>query len=367
MPRPVVPILRFPRKRSVTLSIVRVVRRDQVGVTADQQLGRVDAALVQPAQLGEQDRRVDDDAVADDRECIRARGFRKGAGAGRTSGRRRPPCGRRCCRPGSAPRSRPSRRAGRWPFPCPRHPTEHRAAQVRAQAYTPSGRGMSNVRMARVVRRPPRAVEPVPRIDEAPGATATGALAPRDYLRKDRGVGSRPGTPADTVRGRRLLVVIDPVARRTDGESVRIAKDVLCAGAQTQDLPAGRPGGSRAGAGPPRQPTAGGGGRRPGAAARRGAAAPGARAGGRGAVGRARGRRRPRSPSPVRSACPRTRSRRRAPCSTGPPAGSTCWSTRAAGWSSGACASPAGTARAVRRHRARPGPPAPALAPRTAA
>lgn len=28
-----------------------------------------------------------------------------------------------------------------------------------------------------------------------------------------------------------LLVVIDPVARRTDGESVRIAKDVLSAGA----------------------------------------------------------------------------------------------------------------------------------------
>ncbi|MFF9217514.1 diacylglycerol kinase family protein [Streptomyces viridosporus] len=31
-----------------------------------------------------------------------------------------------------------------------------------------------------------------------------------------------------------LLVVIDPVARRTDGESVRIAKDVLGAGAQTK-------------------------------------------------------------------------------------------------------------------------------------
>ncbi|MFP3992745.1 diacylglycerol kinase family protein, partial [Streptomyces sp. E11-3] len=28
-----------------------------------------------------------------------------------------------------------------------------------------------------------------------------------------------------------LLVVIDPVARRSDGESVRIAKDVLCGGA----------------------------------------------------------------------------------------------------------------------------------------
>ncbi|ANZ17716.1 hypothetical protein SNOUR_22165 [Streptomyces noursei ATCC 11455] len=38
-------------------------------------------------------------------------------------------------------------------------------------------------------------------------------------------------SPADSVRGCPLLVVIDPVARRTDGESVRIAKDVLCAGA----------------------------------------------------------------------------------------------------------------------------------------
>ncbi|MFG2398086.1 diacylglycerol kinase catalytic domain-containing protein [Streptomyces lydicus] len=35
----------------------------------------------------------------------------------------------------------------------------------------------------------------------------------------------------DSVRGHPLLVVIDPVARSTDGESVRIAKDVLCAGA----------------------------------------------------------------------------------------------------------------------------------------
>ncbi|MFD7103860.1 diacylglycerol kinase catalytic domain-containing protein [Streptomyces celluloflavus] len=38
-------------------------------------------------------------------------------------------------------------------------------------------------------------------------------------------------SPPDTVRGYPLLVVIDPVARSTDGESVRIAKDVLCAGA----------------------------------------------------------------------------------------------------------------------------------------
>ncbi|MEU9120646.1 hypothetical protein AB0C96_12450 [Streptomyces sp. NPDC048506] len=35
----------------------------------------------------------------------------------------------------------------------------------------------------------------------------------------------------DSVRGYPLLVVIDPLARSTDGESVRIAKDVLCAGA----------------------------------------------------------------------------------------------------------------------------------------
>jgi hypothetical protein len=31
-----------------------------------------------------------------------------------------------------------------------------------------------------------------------------------------------------------LLVIIDPVARRSDGESVRIAKDVLCAAAETK-------------------------------------------------------------------------------------------------------------------------------------
>ncbi|WKX71246.1 diacylglycerol kinase family protein [Streptomyces sp. XD-27] len=39
--------------------------------------------------------------------------------------------------------------------------------------------------------------------------------------------------PVD-VRERPLLVIIDPAARQTDGESVRIAKDVLCAGAQAK-------------------------------------------------------------------------------------------------------------------------------------
>lgn len=48
-----------------------VIRRDQVSVTAEQELGGVDAALVQSAQLGEQDRRVDDDPVADDRDTSR--------------------------------------------------------------------------------------------------------------------------------------------------------------------------------------------------------------------------------------------------------------------------------------------------------
>ncbi|WP_030621423.1 hypothetical protein [Streptomyces sclerotialus] len=39
---------------------------------------------------------------------------------------------------------------------------------------------------------------------------------------------------APDLAGRSLLVVIDPVARRVDGESVRIAKDVLCAAATTK-------------------------------------------------------------------------------------------------------------------------------------
>ena len=39
---------------------------------------------------------------------------------------------------------------------------------------------------------------------------------------------------ATSATSEQLLVVIDPVARRTDGESVRIAKDVLSAGAQAK-------------------------------------------------------------------------------------------------------------------------------------
>ncbi len=62
-----------------------------------------------------------------------------------------------------------------------------------------------------------------PGIDEAPGAIAQGALAQRCYPRK-RG---RTEVATDD----QLLVVIDPLARRTDGEAVRIAKDVLSAGA----------------------------------------------------------------------------------------------------------------------------------------
>ena len=39
---------------------------------------------------------------------------------------------------------------------------------------------------------------------------------------------------ATSATSEQLLVVIDPVARHTDGESVRIAKDVLSAGAATK-------------------------------------------------------------------------------------------------------------------------------------
>ncbi|MFC9796812.1 diacylglycerol kinase [Streptomyces sp. NPDC057695] len=38
-----------------------------------------------------------------------------------------------------------------------------------------------------------------------------------------------------------LLVIVDPVARRSDGESVRIAKDVLCAGAEAKICLPGSP------------------------------------------------------------------------------------------------------------------------------
>ncbi|MEU6390211.1 diacylglycerol kinase [Streptomyces sp. NPDC046939] len=41
----------------------------------------------------------------------------------------------------------------------------------------------------------------------------------------------QPADRTDEGLSRQVLVLVDPLARRTDGESVRIAKDVLCAGA----------------------------------------------------------------------------------------------------------------------------------------
>ena len=65
MPRPVVPILALPRKRSRDLVDGHVVRHDQVRVGADQQVAGVDAAALQPGQLVEQHAGIDHHPVAD--------------------------------------------------------------------------------------------------------------------------------------------------------------------------------------------------------------------------------------------------------------------------------------------------------------
>ena len=77
MPRPVVPILRAPRKRSVTLSRVRLYERDDVRVGRHHEPRGVDAAGLEPVDLLEEHLEVDDDAVADDR------GHRRREDAGR--------------------------------------------------------------------------------------------------------------------------------------------------------------------------------------------------------------------------------------------------------------------------------------------
>ncbi|SCF49077.1 hypothetical protein GA0115257_12131, partial [Streptomyces sp. LcepLS] len=72
-----------------------------------------------------------------------------------------------------------------------------------------------------------------PGIDEAPGAIAQGALAQRCYpTTRGRTAVSAPEPSAYPAPS--LLLVIDPTARRTDGESVRIARDVLAAGAEVK-------------------------------------------------------------------------------------------------------------------------------------
>lgn len=44
----------------------------------------------------------------------------------------------------------------------------------------------------------------------------------------------QPADRTDEGLSRQVLVLVDPLARRADGESVRIAKDVLCAGAEAR-------------------------------------------------------------------------------------------------------------------------------------
>ena len=62
-----------------------VVRRDEVGVGADQQPRGVDAARLEAVELLEEDGQVDDDTVADDRGAGRGEDARRAAGAARTS------------------------------------------------------------------------------------------------------------------------------------------------------------------------------------------------------------------------------------------------------------------------------------------
>ncbi|MFG3253770.1 hypothetical protein [Streptomyces sp. NPDC048172] len=66
--------------------------------------------------------------------------------------------------------------------------------------------------------------------DDRPDARPEGRPEVRPEVRPDGGPGPDPG-PDPGPEAAPLLVVVDPVARLTDGESVRIARDVLCAGA----------------------------------------------------------------------------------------------------------------------------------------
>ena len=72
MPRPVVPMARLPRKRSVTLSRTWWYGRHEVGVCGDAQLGRIGAACLQAFDLLEEGLKVDHAAVANDGDRVGA-------------------------------------------------------------------------------------------------------------------------------------------------------------------------------------------------------------------------------------------------------------------------------------------------------
>lgn len=190
MPRPVVPILRLPRKRSPTLSRVTLYGVIRCALPLMSSLEVSMPRSLRPRSS--ESRTAGSTTTPLPMTGVHpGRGCRKGEGAVRTSGRRRRLCGRHCCRPGSALHSQRIHRAGRWPFlalvtplSSEQHKSGHRRTPLPDGACPRSGG----------VRRCTPQAEPsdrYPGIDEGPGAIAQGPLAQRCYPRKDRGVGSR--------------------------------------------------------------------------------------------------------------------------------------------------------------------------------
>ena len=71
MPRPVVPIRLLPRNRSVTLSSARWYGVIRCALAETSSLEQSTPRAVQPVDLVQQHLRVDDHAVADDRDAAR--------------------------------------------------------------------------------------------------------------------------------------------------------------------------------------------------------------------------------------------------------------------------------------------------------
>ena len=143
MPRDVVPILRSPRRASRQHVELAVVRQDDVRLVADQQPAvDVDAERAELVDLLEQRLRIDDDAVADDAGDAGMQDAGRDQVQDELLARRRTRCGRRCGRPGSAPRRRSAASAGRRSCPCLRRPTARPDRDIRLDC-TPSTTGPS--------------------------------------------------------------------------------------------------------------------------------------------------------------------------------------------------------------------------------
>ena len=139
MPRPVVPIARLAARllaRLVEGDVPVAGSRGRGPRRASREGSRRTPARLELVELLEQHARIDHDAGPDQVDGARLQDARRARGAAPSSRRPRRACGRRCCRPGSAPPDRRASASQSTILPLPSSP--HWAPTATSGGHEPS-------------------------------------------------------------------------------------------------------------------------------------------------------------------------------------------------------------------------------------